>query len=694
MSSLDRLAVAPAPDAAGAARGLRLYGEDCLHLLVRDPRRVFATWEISPALAALASARAREERVPTRYQIRVERIETGAAAARAVATKPAAITVATVDLSGALSDGGWYIDLPVSGGDVRALLGLSLPSGFHALLYSRWASVPPEGPCPEQGPWEANVAAAEAAPISSRDPSGYLSILLHAHLPFIRHPEYEDSLEERWLDEALLESYLPLLRMLEGRAARRAPGLVTISLSPTLLAMLEDPLLRGRFARRLEHLTTLADRDVVRYRGDSRFGPLAEHYAGRFRAARAQYEERYRRDVTAAFRNVEASGVARLITCGATHGFLPLMDLREPSWRGQIGVAVREFERQIGHRPEGIWLPECGYAPGVEVVLAEFGVRYFAVDAHAIAHARPRPAAGTYAPLRVGSGVFALGRDAESSRQVWSSTEGYPGDPDYREYYRDQGFDLPLEEVREFLPSGGTRTHLGLKYHRITDRRFPHREAYDPEVARERVLAHAAHFVHGREEQARGAARAIGQPAFMLAPYDAELFGHWWYEGPEWLDRVLDRVAGSEALEATDPLDAIRRLPRTQTGNPHLSSWGEGGYCEVWLDPVNDWIYRPLLRAAEKMRVLAQEGDRGDKGRARALKQAGRELLLAQASDWAFIMKTGTLVPYARRRTEEHLDRFETLAAALRGGTIDEAELAGMEERYGLFPDLDPGLFA
>ena len=628
------------------------------------------------------------------YQIRVERTEGKETPAGRVAAEGALQTVATAGLPNALGDDRWYLDLPISGGYVRALLVLALPSGFHTLLLSRWAAVPPEGPCREEGWWEATVSATESALSPHRDPSGYLSILLHAHLPFIRHPEYEDSLEERWLDEALIESYLPLLRMLEGRAERRAPGRITISLSPTLLGMLEDPLLRRRFAKRLEHLTALADRDVARYRDDSRFGPLAEHYAERFRAARIQYEERYRRDVASAFRNVEASGVARLITCGATHGFLPLMDLREPSWRGQLGTAVREFERQIGHRPEGIWLPECGYAPGVEAVLADLGIRYFAVDAHAIEHASPRPSAGTYAPLRSAAGVFAIGRDAESSRQVWSSTEGYPGDPHYREYYRDQGFDLPLEEVREFLPSGGTRTHLGLKYHRITDRRFPLREPYDLEAARERVHAHASHFVHGREEQARGAARAIGQAAFMLAPYDAELFGHWWYEGPEWLDRVLDGIAASEVLDATDPLDAIRRLPRAQVGSPYLSSWGEGGYCAVWLDPVNDWIYKPLLRAAETMRALAQEGDRGEPARARALRQAGRELLLAQASDWAFIMKTGTLVPYARRRTEEHLDRFDRLAAALGGGGIDEAELAGMEERYGLFPDLDPGLFA
>ncbi len=524
-------------------------------------------------------------------------------------------------------------------------------------------------------------------------PAGILSLLLHAHLPFVRHPEYEDCLEERWLVEALVECYLPLLRMLEGRADRGARGRITVSLSPTLLAMLADPLLRDRLAERMGRLLELASRDVARYRGASPLGPLAEHYRDRFREGLRQYEERYRRDVAGAFRAVEGAGVVRLITCGATHGFLPLMDLGRPSWRAQIGVAAREFERHIGHPPEGFWLPECGYTPGVEEVLAEFGIRWFAVDSHAILDACPRPVPGTYAPLQTPSGVLALGRDAESSRQVWSSTEGYPGDAWYREYYRDQGFDLPLEEVRDYLPSGGTRTHLGLKYHRITDRRFPHREPYEPARAAERVEAHAAHFVEGRAAQARAASEALGQPATLLAPYDAELFGHWWYEGPAWLDHVLDGVAARSDLIATDPATAASELPRMPEGRLHPSSWGQGGYAGVWLDPVNDWIYRPLLRAAERMQALAAARDGGDPHRARALAQAGRELLLAQASDWAFILKTGTLVPYAVRRTETHLDRFEKLAGALESGTVEPGLVAEIEEADPIFPELDPGLF-
>ena len=526
------------------------------------------------------------------------------------------------------------------------------------------------------------------------EPRGFLSVVLHAHLPFVRHPEFEDSLEERWLAEAVVECYLPLLAMLERRAGRGANGRVTLSLSPTLLAMFEDDLLRERVARHLARLEDLAERDVSRYRRDPHLEPLARHYQVRFADARSRYESRYRRDLAAAFRSVEDAGVARLITCGATHGFLPLMDSREESWRAQIGVAVREFERVIGHKPEGIWLPECGYTPGVERVLAEFGVRFFVVDAHGIWDACPRPRPGTFAPFRTEAGVFALGRDGESSRQVWSATEGYPGDAWYREYYRDQGFDLPIEEVRPYLPSGGTRTHLGLKYHRITDRRVEHRELYDPARASERAREHAAHFVRCREVEARHAAAAIGQAALLLAPYDAELFGHWWYEGPEWLDLVLDRVAESPSLEAVDPLEAISRLPRHASGRLNPSSWGAGGYSAVWLDPSNDWIYRHLLRAADIMRGLVREGDRGEPLRARALRQAGRELLLAQASDWAFIMKTGTLVPYARQRTEEHLGRFEELASALDEDSVSSPRLDEMEARYGVFPDLDPGLFA
>jgi 1,4-alpha-glucan branching enzyme len=527
-------------------------------------------------------------------------------------------------------------------------------------------------------------------------PAGSLSILLHAHLPFVRHPEFEDSLEERWLVEALVECYLPLLRMLEGRVDRRAPGRITISLSPTLLAMLADPLLRTRIAHRMERLLELSERDGSRYRETPPYGMLAGHYRDRFREAIALYQ-RWGRDLAAAFRAVEAGGAARLVTCGATHGYLPLMDLGAPSWRAQIGTGAREFERHIGHPPEGFWLPECGYAPGVEAVLAEFGVRWFVVDAHGILDACPRPVPGTYAPLRTSSGVLAFGRDAESSRQVWSSTEGYPGDSWYREYYRDQGFDLPLEDVREFLPSGGTRTHLGLKYHRITDRRYPHREPYDPARARARVAEHAAHFVTGRLAQARAASDALGQPAMLLAPYDAELFGHWWYEGPEWLDRVLDGVAASGELIAADPLEASARLARVPEGRLHPSSWGAGGYSAVWLDPVNDWIYRHLLRAAERMQRLARAGDGGDRLRARALRQAGRELLLAQASDWAFIMKTGTLIPYAVRRTETHLERFERLAAGLESSVadaLDSGEVDAIEAADPIFPELDPGLFA
>ena len=524
-------------------------------------------------------------------------------------------------------------------------------------------------------------------------PRGYLCILLHAHLPFVRHPEFEDSLEERWLFEALTETYLPLLRMLEERADRGRTGRITISLSPTLLAMFEDPLLRRRYAWHVGRLLELAEREVARTAQDPRFHPVALHYRDRFRATLAQFDERYRRDVTSAFRAVSDAGQASLITCGATHGFLPLMSLGAPSWRAQIGTAARAFERAIGRPPEGMWLPECGYTPGVEEVLREFGIRWFAVDTHGILDACPRPLPGTYAPFRTAAGVTALGRDADSSRQVWSATEGYPGDAFYREYYRDQGFDLPLDEVRSYLPSGGTRTHLGLKYYRITDRRGTHREPYEPERARARTREHAAHFVRERSAQVRAASERIGQPALLLAPYDAELMGHWWYEGPEWLGHVLDECEGDPDLEAADPTRAIASIPRPCEGRLHPSSWGEGGHASVWLDPSNDWIYRHLNHAAERMQALAGT-ERRDPLERRALAQAGRELLLAQASDWAFIMRTGTLVPYAVRRTELHLARFARLADGLMKGAVDPIELAEWEELAPIFPGIDPGLFA
>src|SRR5215208_7087726 len=403
------------------------------------------------------------------------------------------------------------------------------------------------------------------------DVLGYLSLHLHAHLPFVRHPEYEDFLEEDWLYEAISETYLPLLKVFDRAADEGIPFRFSITMSPPLVAMLRDELLMGRYARRLEKLCELADKEAHRTRNDPTFHPLAVHYQQEFRELRTLFVDRYHRDLVAAFKRLEDAGRLELVTCGATHGFLPLMQMHPEAVRAQIAVAVAHHRRHFGRDPAGIWLPECGYYPGLDPLLAEQNIRFFFVDTHRITDATPRPRYGVYAPIYTPSGPAAFGRDPESSQQVWSAEHGYPGDPDYREFYRDVGWDLDFEYVKDYVQPTGARKNVGIKYYRITGK-TAHKQPYDPARARERTAVHAGNFLYNRERQIEHLAGKMGGTRpIVISPYDAELYGHWWYEGPLFLDMLLRKVAyDQKVFRLATPGDYLRENPEQQISTPPL----------------------------------------------------------------------------------------------------------------------------
>ncbi len=518
---------------------------------------------------------------------------------------------------------------------------------------------------------------------------GHVCVVLHAHLPFVRHPEHEDFLEEAWLREAILETYIPLLWTLERLAVEGEPFRITLSLSPTLVAMLDDDLLRLRFVRHLDRLCDLAEREIRRTRHQPVFNETARLYSERFARARRDYQNRWNMDLAGAFRRLADAGHVELITCAATHGYLPLLRHNRLAARAQVRVAVTQHEASFGSPPRGLWLPECGYYPGLEEVLDDAGVSYSFVETHAIDHAATRPHYGVYAPLCCPGGLAMFGRDPESTKQVWSSVEGYPGDADYREYYRDAGFDLDPEALGPCLHPLGVRRNTGIKYHRVTGRT----EAKQPYVrarALMRAKEHADNFVFNRRHQIKWLAGQMDRSPIVVAPYDAELFGHWWFEGPDWLGHVLRNIArDGEELDLVTPSDYLAEYPENQLETPSSSSWGYKGYSEMWLNGKNDWIYPHLHQAADRMVELAAAFPSASPLEARALDQAARELLLAQASDWAFIMAQGTVVEYAERRTKEHLSRFYALAHGVESHAIDPEALAIIEAQDNVFPHLD-----
>jgi len=534
--------------------------------------------------------------------------------------------------------------------------------------------------------------------------AGYLALILHAHLPFVRHPEHEHFLEEDWFFEAVTESYIPLLRMMRRLVDDSVPFKLTMSLTPTLCAMLQDELLRERYVRHLDLLIDLTARERKRNRKHPQLRELADFYSKMFREIRAFFVDECRHDLLEVFRNLRETGALEIIASAATHGSLPILQQQAPqAARAQVLIGRDVYADLFGAEPSGFWLPECAYAPGLEAILQEANIRWFVLDAHGLLFGKPRPRRSIYAPCYTPSGPAAFARDRDSSRQVWSAHEGYPGDPAYREFYRDVGFDLPVEHLGPV--ARGSRKFSGVKYHRITGSR-DQKQLYERAAAENAAAKHASHFLEQRRHQIREI-NEFGLDPVVVVPFDAELFGHWWFEGPRFLERFIRQVAAQRDFSLITPSEYLAAHPTQQIVEPAASTWGEDGHLAVWLDPSNAWIYPHLQVAAQKMIGLAQSASavveqplRSPNGRSaggapglqfadRVLKQLARELLLAQSSDWAFLIKTGTAREYATNCTIDHLARFDRLHDQFVANDLDEEFLRDCEWRDNLFPNLN-----
>jgi 1,4-alpha-glucan branching enzyme len=518
---------------------------------------------------------------------------------------------------------------------------------------------------------------------------GSLALLLHAHLPFVRHPEHDDFLEEDWLFEAITETYLPLLRILRRLVDEGVAFKLTISCTHTLCAMLQDELLQQRYLRHLERSIGLARQEIERHRDHPQLLELAHFYLDLFTAARIFYVETLQRDVVGAFRELQDAGCLEVIASAATHAFLPLLQDFPEAQRAQLRIGCDSYRETFGREPGGFWLPECGYAKGLDSLLQEANIRWFVLDSHGLMFSRPGPRHAIFAPCYTPAGPAAFARDSESSREVWSAQSGYPGDPVYRDFYRDIGFDRSEEELRPFLRPAGIRKFSGLKYHRVsgpTDEKELYRRAPALAMADE----HARDFFEKRRARFRELKEMNFDPV-IVSPFDAELFGHWWFEGPRFLESFIRRAASEPRdFQLSTLTEFLTAHASQQIVRPNPSSWGENGFNAVWLDESNAWIYPALHAATRRMTEIARR-QRNPVAPVieRALRQAARELLLAQSSDWAFLIKNKSAPEYATERTKDHLRRFSQLDEQICSKRIDLDFLGECEERANLFPNLN-----
>ena len=493
---------------------------------------------------------------------------------------------------------------------------------------------------------------------------GYVSFVLHAHLPFIHHPESDDYLEESWLYEAISETYIPLLTNFQKLVDEGVNFRITMSMTPPLLSMLDNKLLQRKYIKYLKQLIELSSKEIKRTANDERLNKLAHYYFDRYSNDLHLFKDVYKCNLIEAFKHFQDIGVLEIITCGATHGYFPILYVNEKTVKAQIAVGVQTYEKYFGRKPRGI-------------------------ESHGILYADPTPVYGTFAPIVSPEGIVAFGRDMESSRQVWSSINGYPGDFNYREFYRDIGYDADYDYIKPYIAHNGVRVHTGIKYYRITGK-TEFKDYYNLQWAKDSAERQAGHFLDSRTAQIENLSKYMDTPPMILCPYDAELYGHWWYEGPYWLYILFKKIYYDDCnFELITPSEFIDKYPNMQVATPCRSSWGANGYSEVWLNPTNDYVHRHLHVAGDRMCELANSYPNVKGLKKKALNQCARELLLAQSSDWLFIITNGTMVDYAKKRIKDHIGRFTKLYYQIKNDEIDEDFLKDISKKDCIFPDID-----
>lgn len=511
---------------------------------------------------------------------------------------------------------------------------------------------------------------------------GKLLLLLHAHLPFVRHPDYERFLEENWLFEAISETYLPLVQVLFRLLEKGVPGNINLSVSPPLLEMLSDPLLIERYSKHLKKQLELIEKELIRFEGDSEKISVIRFYHSRQRALIHTWEEGCKRNILAAFKDLEEAHILTLLTCVGTHPFLPAYQSDPDSIRLQLKVTTQCYEKAFGKKPKGVWLPECGYFDGLDSLLAEFGFEYFFLETHGVLLANPPPTYGVFTPIKTPAGLYCIGREQSSSIEVWSRKSGYPGHPEYREFFRDIAFERERKYLGEYFFAGETPIETGLKYYRITG--GEQKMIYRPWNAMHLVEDHARLFIANREATFSDLLPHMnGSYASIFCPYDAELFGHWWFEGPLFIEALFEKAAASSVLELAS-VESISKTTDSSVHRPVFSSWGEGGFSNVWM---NDEVQNAYPRFF-KMRSLLKhlQSLKQTKRMHRIIVQMTREILLFQSSDWAFMIHNHSAEDYAKSRLDEHYENVLALYDLANSKQSSLDVLERLEKKNNLFP--------
>ena len=517
-----------------------------------------------------------------------------------------------------------------------------------------------------------------------------ISLVLHGHAPFVRNIESASIPQEQWLFESLSETYIPLLQVFERLDRDHVPFKVGLSLSPTLCHMLTDEVIIERYLNYVDKQIEFGQREQERASGNPEILTLAKYNYDKIIEKRIVFTEKYEKNILKGFDSFQKKGRVEILATAATHAFLPFYTNYPEAVQAQFEVSLHTYRSNFGKYPQGFWLPELGWKDDLDSWLRAYNFCYTIVDSHSLPFGRPAAEKGNFYPVKTALGTIVFGRNFYASKSI----EELSKDPLFRFYYRDQGFELQSALVNSFLGKNGSRIGTGFKYWAAAIDNSGN-EIYQPELAIKKAQEKAKEFFKTQYSQLIAAAGHMDQSPLSLCAFEADTFGRFWHEGPEFLECFFREAAETENLYFMSPADYYYKQDNAelQTLMPEFSSWGSEGYAQTWLDASNDWMYYHTMRALERMVEIAERFPNNTGLKERALNQAAREILLVLASDWSKLLCRQEGADYAKSKIESSLRNFTTIYEALGSNYISTEWLTQLEKRHNIFPNINYRVF-
>ncbi|MCL2720439.1 MAG: DUF1957 domain-containing protein [Treponema sp.] len=523
-----------------------------------------------------------------------------------------------------------------------------------------------------------------------------ISIVLEAHLPYVKEYNKEIDLsqagEEGRFFEYISETLLPLLEVLHRLETDHVPFRITLVMSPVLCHMLNDEHLQKKFLNYMDKQIDFGILELERTKENNDINKLALDYYNLAVDRRITYTERYEKNLLKAFDFYRRRGKVEIIGSPATHAFLPFLSHNHESLQAQIETPVSNYRRHFGSNLQGFWFPCLGWTPSAEEYLKAYNYSFTIVDSHSLLFGSPVPEKGCFFPVKTPNGTIILTRDLLTLREM----EKIAHDEVYRNNNLDAGYLLPAQTVSQFLNAEGGRSMTGYKYWSRTaagaNGQFT---VYNPQAANDKIAKYARTFLENTIARLEEVSKNMTEIPICLYANNADFFGSFWHEGTAFIETLFRMAAGYRDLKFTCPSEYIFRqdISAFQIVSPEISSGGVNGYSQTWLDDCNDWIYRHLYRAMERMTELAERFPDDTGLKERALNQAAREIMLAQSSDWPALLYKQDSTEFARNKAENTLRNFTTIYEALGSNYISTEWLTTLERRHNIFPNINYRVF-